>query len=67
MKILRKPKLLPIGCKRCGCLFQAKLKNLVACIETKAKDGIPCPFCKTINKARFDMPKSEDIDDEQIN
>ena len=65
MKILRKPKLLPTGCKRCGCLFQAKLKNLVTCAETKAKDGVPCPYCNTVNKARFEIKNEETPEDER--
>ena len=56
MKILKKPKLLPMGCKRCGCLFQPKKRNLQVCEETKVKDVVLCPYCKTANKARFEMP-----------
>lgn len=61
MKILKKPKLLPLGCKRCGCLYLPKRRNLVICPETKVKDGVPCPYCKTVNKARFENHKSEDL------
>lgn len=55
MKILRKPKLLPIGCRRCGCLYQPKFKHLMLSKATKIKDEVPCPSCKTVNKANFDL------------
>jgi rubredoxin len=59
MKILRKPKLLPMGCKRCGCVFQAKLWDLKFSAASKTKDEIVCPTCKTINKAIFDLTGTE--------
>lgn len=68
MKILKKPKILPITCKRCGCVYQPKLKNLQICETTKVKDEVNCPICKTTNKANFDVARNEDfreIDDEQ--
>lgn len=55
MKILRKPKLSPMTCKRCGCLFQAKLRDLKINLVTKTRDDIICPTCKTVNKAIFDL------------
>ena len=68
MKILKKPRLIPIGCKRCGCLYQPKRWNLQICEETKVKDEVLCPYCKTVNKANFDIPRNEErqeTDDEQ--
>ena len=54
MKILKKPKLLPVKCKRCGCLFQPRIKNLqISAINVK--DEVFCPVCKTLNSANFDV------------
>lgn len=59
MKILKKPKLLPIACKRCGCLYHPQMRNLRICVETQVKDEAQCPYCKTANKANFDLKVSE--------
>lgn len=58
MKILKKPKLLPVECKRCGCLFQPKIKDLQALTST-AKDEVACPVCKRGNRANFDIKPEE--------
>lgn len=55
MKILRKPKLLAVGCRRCGCLFTPKMRNLTVCKDTKIKDEVHCPSCYAVNKANFEM------------
>ena len=60
MKILRKPKLIPISCKRCGCLYQPKLRHLMINKATKIKDEVPCPSCRTVNKANFDLAGAND-------
>lgn len=60
MKILYKPKLLPVECKRCGCLFKAKLRNLMVIPATKIKDGVKCPICNTLNSANFERAKKEE-------
>ena len=63
MKILKKPKLLPIGCKRCGCLYLPRLRNLESELGSITKDLARCPYCKTANKANFEMPtESEDTE-----
>lgn len=54
MKILKKPKLLPVKCKRCGCLFQPKIKHLQIS-DINVKDEVVCPVCKTLNRANFDV------------
>lgn len=59
MKILRKPKLLPIGCKRCGCLFQPKRRNLTFEEQLNIKDVVICPICNTINRANFEIERNE--------
>ena len=56
MKVLRKPKLIPMNCKRCGCLYHPKLRNLQFDENGEIKDEVPCPYCRTANKARFEMP-----------
>ena len=63
MKILKKPKILPMGCKRCGCLYQPKLKHLQICKETQIKDEVNCPICKTTNKANFEIERAENDND----
>lgn len=65
MKILKKPKLLAVGCRRCGCLFSPKMRNLTVCKETKIKDEVHCPSCNAVNKANFEMPTESEKDDEQ--
>lgn len=59
MKILKKPKMLPVGCKRCGCLFQPKIRDLQA-LTTDVKDEVACPVCKKPNRANFDIRKEEE-------
>lgn len=65
MKILRKPKLAATTCKRCGCIFLPKLRNIVFSNVTKTKDEVKCPSCKTINKAKFDF-EGINTDEEQV-
>jgi hypothetical protein len=62
MKILHKPKMLPVECKRCGCCFKAKIRNLVMHPLSKNKDGVKCPVCHTINLASFDKQIKEDAE-----
>lgn len=59
MKILKKPKLAATTCKRCGCIFLPKFRNLTVCKATKTKDEVKCPCCRTVNKAKFDLENSE--------
>lgn len=59
MHILKKPKIIPVGCRRCGCLYKPNLKNLQICEETQVKDRVPCPYCKTLNKANFEIERNE--------
>lgn len=60
MKILYKPKPAPVECKRCGCLFKPKLRNLKVHSATKTKDGVKCPICNTINLANFEKRIKEE-------
>ena len=60
MKILYKPKPLPVECKRCGCLFKPKLRNLMVIPATKIRDGVKCPICNTLNGANFERIKKEE-------
>ena len=60
MKILYKPKMLPIECKRCGCCFKPKLRHLTVVPATKIKDGVKCPTCNTINHANFERRQKEE-------
>lgn len=68
MKILKKPMLIPVKCKRCGCLFQPKKRDLqvltgVQKTKLSVKDEVACPVCKTPNRANFDL--QNDISDEK--
>ena len=65
MKILKKAKLLPIGCRRCGCVYQPKMRNLKVSKATEIKDEVRCPSCNTVNKANFEMPTESEINNEQ--
>jgi hypothetical protein len=69
MKILKKPKLVPVRCKRCGCLFQPKMRDLqvitgVQKSKFSVKDEVICPVCKTTNRANFDSQSRTVINDD---
>lgn len=55
MKILKKPKFLPVTCSRCGCIYQPKKRNLTTFPDSTIKDVVICPICKTINPANFEI------------
>ena len=54
MKIIRKPKMSKMECKRCRAIFKPKLRNLKKDKLSKIKDRIICPICKTWNLAVFE-------------
>lgn len=64
MKIIKKPKILPIECTMCGGVFIPKLKEIKKAVhptntpyividpdETRAAY---CPFCTVVNEVRFE-------------
>ena len=53
MKILYKPKMLPVECARCGCVFAPKRKHLTTAAGV-VKDKVLCPICVTPNPANFE-------------
>lgn len=53
MKIVYKPKMQTIECRRCSAQYLPKLRNLTYMGDTKIKDGVKCPICNTINAAKF--------------
>lgn len=65
MKINYKPKMLPIECVRCGCIYSPKRKNLTTVGEKNIKDLVLCPICNTPNKANFErcIKKEESNED----
>jgi rubredoxin len=61
MKINYKPKMLPIECTRCGCVYTPKRKNLTTVAESTIKDNVHCPICNTPNSANFErLAKKEE-------
>lgn len=54
MKILYRPKMLPVECVRCGCIFHPKRKNLTTLEKSLVKDRVVCPNCRTNNPANFE-------------
>lgn len=68
MKILEKPKLAPVRCKRCGCLFQPKMRDLqvisgVQNSKFAVKDEVICPICKTTNRANFGTKNKSEVEE----
>ena len=61
MKILKKPKIEPTTCSTCGCVFQAKYRNLIKGSFAFIKDCVTCPICNKTNIVKF---KKENDNDE---
>ena len=59
MKILYRPKMLPVECARCGCIFQPKRNNLTTLEQSSIKDRVICPNCRTNNPANFERKVNE--------
>ena len=53
MKLLYKPKMQTIECRRCRAQYLPKLRNLTYMSGKSIKDGVKCPICNTINSAIF--------------
>ena len=60
MKILYKPKMLPVECVRCGCIYTPKRKNLTTAAANTIKDLVLCPICNTPNCANFERKQKEE-------
>jgi uncharacterized Zn finger protein (UPF0148 family) len=60
MKINYKPKMLPIECTRCGCVYTPKRKNLTTSPLSMIKDNVICPICNTLNSANFERQFKEE-------
>lgn len=59
MKIIRKPIIKPVTCSLCYCVFQPKIRNLIALDFQFEKKACMCPVCKHINLIEFEK-ESED-------
>lgn len=52
MRILKKPKIKPVTCTRCGCVFKWGLKDLRTNLRF-LKECVECPVCNTLNYVDF--------------
>lgn len=59
MKIIKKAKLLPVGCHRCGCIFKPAMRNLESADGSRVKEIVSCPTCHSPNKAKFEISEVE--------
>lgn len=64
MKIIQKPKINPVTCSRCHCVFHPKIKDLHAtfCLTEKAR--VMCPICWRMNDVEF-VKESKDREREK--
>lgn len=55
MKIIKPAKIKPMTCQCCGCVFQAKLKDLKSDPMCPwINDIVHCPICNSGHKAEFE-------------
>lgn len=60
MKIIKKTKILPTTCCNCGCVFQARRRDLRTAHYAFIREYVDCPVCNAENKVKFEKEKSED-------
>lgn len=56
MKILKKPKIQPVTCKKCGCVYRPSKSDLRLGLGFTAQDSkeyVDCPICDYRNHVEF--------------
>lgn len=56
MRILKKPKIKPMTCSNCGCVFKWGIGDLRT-LFTVYKEYVECPVCNKLNYVDFSINK----------
>ena len=54
MKILRQPKIKPIVCERCSCVYVPSRKDMQMVWGSRNEGKMKCPICGTWEKVEFE-------------